>query len=86
MKVITLKSLPEGARTGLLIGEGPKWIRVIWPDAAGIRIHRVAKDRSLKFTETEYRGRPYPVTRAKSKLRQMGRRVGISKTARRALA
>lgn len=71
----------EGVRTGLLVTEGPKYVSVIWPDSAGIKIRKLPKSRNLRITEMP----DYPVRKAKVHLRRCGRNFGITKTAKRAL-
>lgn len=91
MKVVEVQT-DHGYRTGILITEGRKYASIIWPDASGIRVNRIpwieqGKHRQIKLTlrEVELKGKPYPIARAKKSLRAMGRRVGITKQARRAL-
>ena len=64
--------------TALIVGEGRKWMKVIWPNAAGIRIQKVSVD-------SRYTALDYPVARAKKHLRRMGKLFGITKSARKAL-
>ncbi len=74
----------EGIRSGVLVTEGRKYLSFCWPDSAGIRVHKMPK--STRYTELQKNGKPYPVNRAKRMLKSMGRKFGITKAARRALA
>ncbi len=69
----------DGYRTGLVVTVGPKWVSMIWPDAAGIRIRKM--ERSSKFEVLV----GYNLNRAKRHLRRCGRNFGITKSAKRAL-
>ena len=71
----------EGFRTGIQVGEGPKWVQIIWPDSAGIKIRKLPKTRELKLTELN----DYRIERAKKILRKCGVKFGITKSARKAL-
>lgn len=80
MKVIKIHE-DEGIRCGLQVSEGPKFISVIWIDSAGMRIRKLAKERSLRIVELV----DYPIARAKKILRGCGNKFGITKAAKRAL-
>jgi hypothetical protein len=75
--VITIHE-DEGYKTALVVGVGPKFIRVIYPDSAGIKI------RKLK-TDSNYVVIDYPTNRAKRKLKACGKSFGITKSAKQAL-
>lgn len=64
--------------TAFIVAEGRKWMRVIWPDASGIRIRRVSN--GSKFFPIDYSD-----AKAKRHLRRMGKTFGITKSARKAL-
>lgn len=68
----------EGVRTGLVVSQGPRWIHIIWPDSAGIRIRKISVD--SRITEIDY-----PIKRAKQTLRRCGKNFGITKSAKIAL-
>lgn len=72
---------PEGVRTGLVVADGPRYLSVIWPDAAGMKIRKLKKDRALRVHELE----DYPPARARKLMRGMCKRFGYSKAARKAL-
>ena len=82
IKIFAKQHVPGGKNdqcyTALLVDEGRKWIKVIWPDAAGIRIRKVS-------TDSRYTAIEYPEAKAKKHLRRMGKLFGITKSARRAL-
>lgn len=95
MRVVRVRT-DEGARAGLLVAEGPKYASIISPDASGIRVlklawaetvkHRGARIQvKLQLEDVRFNGGPYPVARAKRLLRKMGRRVGITKQAKKFL-
>lgn len=71
----------EGVRTALVVAEGPKFLAVIWPDSAGMRIRKIRKSPGLRITELP----DYPVARAKKIMRKCGRNFGITKGAKKAL-
>jgi len=68
----------EGYKTGLVVGVGHKFLRVIYPDSAGIKIRKIALD-------SKYNVIDYPTNRAKRKLRECGKNFGITKSAKVAL-
>lgn len=68
----------EGYKTGLVVGVGHKFLRVIYPDSAGIKIRKIALD-------SKYNVIDYPTNRAKRKLRECGKNFGITKGAKVAL-
>lgn len=81
-----------GYRTGLLVTEGPKYASFIWADASGVRVTRLPWVERLKYgivklttRDVDFKGKPYPVARAKRFLRGAGKRYGITKEARRLL-
>jgi len=71
----------EGVFTGLQVNEGTKYLQIILMDSRGLRIRKVAKTEGRYITPLEY-----PVKRAVRKFKSAGRRFGITKSARRALA
>ena len=70
----------EGYRVALVAAVGPKFVALVWPDSSGMKIHKLPNDRSLKYVDLDY-----PVVKAKKMMRGMGRRFGITKSAKRAL-
>jgi len=68
----------EGYRTALVVGMGHKFMRVIYPDSAGIKIRKFNLD-------SKYQVLDYPTNRAKRKLRECGKKFGITKSAKVAL-
>ncbi len=68
----------EGYKTGLVVGVGHKFLRVIYPDSSGIKIRKIALD-------SKYNVIDYPTNRAKRKLRECGKNFGITKSAKVAL-
>lgn len=82
----------SGYRTGLLVREGPKFASFIWADSSGVRVSKLPWIEGVKggvikltFEPVDYRDKPYPVARAKRFLRAYGRRVGITKEAKKLL-
>lgn len=87
MEMITIHT-DEGIRTAIVLGEGPKYVRMIWADdrRPGVRVNKVPKDRMRRDTKPlMYKGKPYPLARAKRHFRNMGRALGITKSARKEL-
>jgi hypothetical protein len=58
----------EGFRSGLLISTGRKFHHVILMDNP-IRIHKVPLQAERKFLYPQYKGKPYPLSRAKRHFR-----------------
>ena len=86
MKAIRIGT-DHGFRSGLLIGEGRRYLLVILADNP-VRVHKFPLDRA--YAEIQYHGRPYPVPRAKRLLRDMVKRYhgslkNVSKPVREAL-
>jgi hypothetical protein len=76
--VITLHE-DEGYKTAIVAVVGRKYIGVIYPDSAGIRIRKITHD--AKYVVTDY-----PAKKAKRLLRACGKKFGITKGAKKALA
>lgn len=70
----------EGVRNGLLIGEGPKWIRLILPDCRGLRITEVPVTDRKFISDIDV-----PVKRALDNLKVHAQLVGCLKGAAEAL-
>lgn len=66
----------EGARNGILVGEGPKWIKVIVPDCRGLRVTQVPVQDAKFITTIDA-----PVKRALETLKVMARHVGCLQSA-----
>jgi hypothetical protein len=82
--------LDEGYRTGLVVGEGPKYMSIIWPDSAGIGVtklawveHRINPSRDVTLKTHDMPAISVP--KAKKILRRMGKHCGITKAAKNAL-
>ncbi len=82
----------SGYRTGLLVIEGPKYASLIWADSTGVRVTRLPWEEKgrygvvrLSLRPVDYKGKAYPIARAKRFLRGAGRRFGITKEAKRLL-
>ncbi len=75
--VITIHE-DEGYKTGLVVGVGHKFMRVIYPDSSGIKIRKIALD-------SKYNVIDYPTNKAKKNLRKCGKNFGITKSAKKAL-
>ena len=73
----------DGFKSGLLVTVGRKYLSIIFPDSAGIRIKRMPL--STQYRELQYRDKPYPVGRAKRLIKAMGKSFGITKSAKRIL-
>lgn len=73
--------LDDGIRTALVLAVGPKFTRMIWiqDSTPGIKIHKVLN------SEIRARVIDYPLSRCRRTFLKAGRRLGISKSARRAL-
>ena len=71
----------EGVRTALVVTVGPKFVSLIWPDSAGMKIRKLPNDRRLRYDVLE----DYPVRKAKRAMRAMCKRFGVTKSARLAL-
>ncbi len=82
IKVIRYRT-DEGTVTGLQVGEGPKWIRVILMDAAGIHERKLPAEEGRWITELQ----GYPVERALKIFRKCARRFngGLSGSLRQTL-
>ena len=81
MEANTIISLheDEGYRTALVVAVGPKFTQLIWADSSGMKINKLPTT-TLKFTTMDY-----PLAKAKKAMRLMGKRFGITKSAKRAL-
>ena len=75
--VITIHE-DEGYKTGLVVGVGHKFMRVIYPDSSGIKIRKIALDSKDNVID-------YPTNKAKKNLRKCGKNFGITKSAKKAL-
>lgn len=82
MKENTMIQVHEdtGIYVALVAIVGRKWVQLIRADAAGIKLTRRPKSDARYWVEIDY-----PVARAKRHFRKMGKAVGITKSARRAL-
>jgi hypothetical protein len=69
----------DGYHSGLVVSDGAKYLGVIWPDSAGIRINKIEK-KTARYTVLEYN-----LNKVKKTLRRCGRSFGITKGARIAL-
>lgn len=83
MKVVRYRS-NEGCRSGLLISEGSKYLKIILMDNP-IRVHKIPKSEAMYIKELDY-----SVTKCKRKLRQAiivyhGSLCAVSKETRLAL-
>ena len=80
--------LDDGIRPGLIVKVGRKFTSLIWADdrKPGVRVNKVPNDWVENSRPVQYHGKPYPLARAKKMFRKMGRSLGITKSARRALA
>lgn len=80
MRVTEFKTIryktDEGTRNGLLVGEGPKWLKLILPDCRGIRVIEVPVSEQKFITEIDV-----PVKRALETLKVHARLVGCLKSA-----
>jgi len=74
----------QGVRSALVLKTGPKMAHVIWADDRnpGVRINKIPKEWLRYARPIEYKGKPYPLARAKRLFRSMGRSLGITKSAR----
>ncbi len=75
MKAVRYRT-DEGIRNGLLVGEGPKWLRLILPDCRGIRVTEVPVQDRQFISDLDV-----PVKRAIETLKVHGSLVGILKGA-----
>jgi hypothetical protein len=69
-----------GVRPAVHLATGPKYITLVWMDAAGIRLHKLPRRDERYMTPTGY-----PVKKFARRLLQAGKRFGITKGARAAL-
>ena len=86
MEVITLRT-EEGYRSAILLTTGPKYAQVVWADdrKPGVRVNKIPKH-WLRYSAPLLRnGKPYNISRAKRMFRKMGRTLGITKSAKKAL-
>jgi hypothetical protein len=70
----------EGVRTALVVKVTPQYVRLIWPDSAGMKIRKLRNDRYLRYDVLEY-----SVRECKRRMRKMCKAFGSTKTARAAL-
>jgi hypothetical protein len=77
----------DGVRSAIVIKTGPTFAHVIWADdrTPGVRINKIPKIWMRYATPLEYKGKPYPLSRAKRLFRKMGRSLGITKAAKKEL-
>jgi hypothetical protein len=80
----------DGGHTAILLGEARKYATVIYTDSHSktcfVKLsHRVPKKAVADMKPLMFKRREYPVKRAARLLSQAGRRLGISKSAQRAL-
>jgi hypothetical protein len=74
-------------RCALIVKVGLKYTSLVWADdrTPGLRVNKVPHDHLRNAPPLLYKGKPYPLTRAKKLLRKMGRTFGITKSAKIAL-
>jgi hypothetical protein len=75
----------EGSFPILIVKEGRSLLHYIRMDASGIKIRTMAKAERKHLSEMTYHGKAYKASKAASHLRKAGARLGITKTAQRAL-
>jgi len=79
MQVVRYKT-HNGTFTGIHVGDGRKFFKLILMDAAGIRIIKEPLGNKRFMTVLEYR-----TAKARKLFRAAGRRFGITKSAKKAL-
>jgi len=74
-------------RCAFIAKVGQKFTSLIWADdrTPGVRINKVPHEHLRNSPPVLYKGKPYPLARAKKAFRKMGRTFGITKTAKIAL-
>lgn len=85
--IIRIHTADGSVRCAVIVKVGLKFTSLIWADdrKPGVRINKVPNDWADNSPPVEYRGKPYPLARAKKMFRKMGRTLGITKSARKAL-
>lgn len=86
MELIRLRT-DEGVRSAIVVKTGPRLAHVIWADdrKPGVRVNKIPKEFLRGATPLEYKGKPYPLNRAKRLFRKMGKSLGITKSAKKEL-
>lgn len=69
MKVIRYDT-GEGSRVGILVDTKAKYHYVLLIDNP-LRVRKIIKSEDRYFYDVEYKGKPYPVSRAKSHIKRM---------------
>ncbi len=67
----------------LVVKEGNKYLHAVAIQHSGVRLVRVSKCEPLR--PATWQGKPYPASRAARAFRAIGKRLGITRSARRAL-
>lgn len=74
----------RGYRTGAIVSRGPKFLGVVLIKKP-VRIHRIPVSEGEFMKPLMKNGAPYPPRRMAKKLRDAGKRFGITKAAKQAL-
>lgn len=84
MELISFRTSDGSVRCSLVVKIGPRLAHLIWLDdrKPGIRINKIPKEQLRGAAPLEYKGKPYPLARAKRHLRRAGQVHGITKSAK----
>lgn len=74
-----------GHTSALIVERGRKWMHIIPMESHAVRIRRVRLSEERNMSPLQYKGKPYPVTRALRHFKRHAKDFGITKTAQRAL-
>ena len=83
---ITVKGADGHSRVAIKAKRGTKRTTLIVMTDHGLRALEVSNDEARYMRPVEYKGAPYPLRRAISKFRAVGRKLGQTKSAKNALA
>lgn len=75
----------QGWAAGVIVARGRSFLHCIFVDAAGLTLTKLPVYAERNMVPLEYKGTPYPPRRAAKHLRAMGRKFGITKSAKLAL-
>ena len=73
-----------GNRTAIIVKRGHKFLSLVFMDK-GVRVKRVHLREERYMKPLTYKGKPYPILRAKRHYERHGRMCGITMSAKRAL-
>ncbi len=85
--LISFHTTDGSVRAAMIVKVGQKYTSLVWTDdrKPGVRINKVPHEHLRNSPPLLYKGKPYPLARAKKLFRKMGRTFGITKSAKIAL-